>query len=78
MQGADLLVFSELSICGYPPRDFLEFNDFIEKCHEALHEIKMHTLDIAVLIGCPSINPKKKVRIYTTVLIYYTMVKLKM
>ena len=24
----DLIVFSELSVCGYPPRDFLEFEDF--------------------------------------------------
>ena len=23
---ADLLLFSELSVCGYPPRDFLEFH----------------------------------------------------
>ena len=30
-KGADLVVFAELSVCGYPPRDFLEFNDFIEK-----------------------------------------------
>ena len=27
--GAELIVFSELSVCGYPPRDFLEFEDFI-------------------------------------------------
>jgi predicted amidohydrolase len=27
-QGADIVVFSELSVCGYPPRDFLEFRDF--------------------------------------------------
>ena len=26
---ADLIVFSELAICGYPPRDFLEFDEFI-------------------------------------------------
>jgi NAD+ synthase (glutamine-hydrolysing) len=30
-QNADLVVFSELCICGYPPRDFLEFDDFINK-----------------------------------------------
>ena len=24
--GGDLIVFSELSVCGYPPRDFLYFN----------------------------------------------------
>ena len=28
--GADLVVFSELCVCGYPPRDFLEFQDFPE------------------------------------------------
>ena len=28
-EGADLVVFSELSVCGYPPRDFLEFDDFL-------------------------------------------------
>jgi len=32
--GADLVMFSELCICGYPPRDFLEFNDFIRQCYK--------------------------------------------
>jgi len=27
-EGADIVVFSELAISGYPPRDFLEFDDF--------------------------------------------------
>ena len=27
-QNADLILFGELSVCGYPPRDFLEFDDF--------------------------------------------------
>ena len=31
VQGGDLIVFSEQSVCGYPARDFLEFNDFINK-----------------------------------------------
>jgi NAD+ synthase (glutamine-hydrolysing) len=31
--GADLIVFSELSVCGYPPRDFLEFEDFMQQLH---------------------------------------------
>ena len=31
-QGADIVLFSELCVCGYPPRDFLEFDDFIKKC----------------------------------------------
>ena len=29
--GGDLIVFCELAVCGYPPRDFLEFQDFINK-----------------------------------------------
>jgi NAD+ synthase (glutamine-hydrolysing) len=59
-QEIDLIVFSELSVCGYPPRDFLDFKDFIEKCHAAIDEIKSHTQQIGVLIGCPSINEKKE------------------
>src|SRR5689334_15799617 len=55
-QGADLVVFSELCVCGYPPRDFLEFNDFINKCYEAIDQIKVHADTIGVLIGGPSRN----------------------
>ncbi len=55
--GADLVVFSELCVCGYPPRDFLEFNDFINKCYQAIDEIKQHADTIGVLIGSPSRNP---------------------
>ncbi|MCW3121138.1 MAG: synthase, partial [Flavipsychrobacter sp.] len=39
-QNGDLIVFSELSVCGYPPRDFLEFNDFIEQCLASIDKIK--------------------------------------
>ena len=55
-QGADLILFSELSICGYPPRDFLEFNDFIEKCEAAVESIAAHADTIAVLVGGPERN----------------------
>ena len=33
---ADLVVFAELAITGYPPRDFLEFDDFINKCEDSI------------------------------------------
>ena len=56
-QGADLIVFTELSVCGYPPRDFLEFKDFINRCYEAIEIIKTHTSDIGVIVGAPAINP---------------------
>src|SRR5690348_2206687 len=55
--GADLVVFPELSVCGYPPRDFLEFEDFICRCEKAIDIIKSHTGDIAVLAGAPARNP---------------------
>ncbi len=56
-QGGDIVVFSELSVCGYPPRDFLEFGDFIDKCREAVDEIKQHADSIAVIVGGPQRNP---------------------
>jgi NAD+ synthase (glutamine-hydrolysing) len=54
---ADLIVFSELSICGYPPRDFLEFDDFIRECYRAIDTIRELTDDIAVIVGAPQRNP---------------------
>ncbi len=56
-QGAELVVYSELSVCGYPSRDFLEFDDYINKCKEAIDEIATHTSQTAVLIGAPQRNP---------------------
>lgn len=56
--GADLVVFPELSICGYPPRDFLEFEDFIDKCYEAVEVIREHADTIGVLVGAPARNKK--------------------
>ena len=55
-QGGDLVLFSEMSICGYPARDFVEFNDFIDKCHLAIAEIKQHADTIGVLVGAPTRN----------------------
>jgi len=58
-QNADLIVFSEQSICGYPARDFLDFKDFINKCYKAIDEIKQHADTIGVLVGAPDINTAK-------------------
>jgi len=56
-QGAHLIVFSELSVCGYPPRDFLYFNNFIDQCYHAIDLIKNYADGIAVLVGAPHRNP---------------------
>jgi NAD+ synthase (glutamine-hydrolysing) len=53
---ADLIVFSEMCICGYPARDFLDFNDFINKCYECIEKIKQHADTIGVIVGSPDRN----------------------
>ena len=53
---ADLVVFTELCVCGYPPRDFLEFRDFLDQCKRAVDTIAQHADTIGVLIGAPSEN----------------------
>ena len=71
-QGADLVVFSELCVCGYPPRDFLEFKDFINKCYQSIDIIKEHADSIGVLIGSPAINPAKEGKdLFNTVFLLY-------
>ncbi|PWS27155.1 NAD+ synthase [Pedobacter yonginense] len=55
-KGADLVVFAELAICGYPPRDFLEFDEFISLCNEAAQEVAKHCKDIACIVGLPVKN----------------------
>ncbi|MFZ1529047.1 MAG: NAD+ synthase [Ferruginibacter sp.] len=55
--GGDLVVFSELAVCGYPPRDFLYFKDFINKTMAAVGQIAQQAVGIAVLVGSPSLNP---------------------
>lgn len=57
-QGGDLIVFSELAVCGYPPRDFLEFDDFIEQSLQAIDKIKAECDTIAAIVGAPSRNPQ--------------------
>ncbi|MBS7564307.1 NAD+ synthase [Mucilaginibacter sp. Bleaf8] len=55
-QGADLVVFAELCISGYPARDFLEFKEFIGLCEDSAQKIAAACTDIACIIGTPTIN----------------------
>ena len=56
--GADLVVFAELCVCGYPSRDFLEFKEFIDLCEESAQKIAAACTDIACIIGIPTYNLK--------------------
>ena len=58
--GADLVVFSELSICGYPPLDLLERREFIEACMDSIEKLASTTgPSTGVLVGGPEFNPSK-------------------
>ena len=48
---ADIVLFGEMSLVGYPPNDILFKSDFLEKNFNYLEKIKNYTKDILVLIG---------------------------
>jgi len=49
--GAGLILFPELSICGYPPRDLVERPSFVAKNQETAKRIAERTSGIAVICG---------------------------
>jgi len=49
--GAELVMFPELSICGYPPRDLVERPWFVEHNRQTAEEIARKTEGIAVIVG---------------------------
>lgn len=53
---ADLVVFSELTITGYPPRDLLDFENFAHDNLVQLEKIAQFTHDIGVICGYIDIN----------------------
>ncbi len=55
-QHADLIVFSELSVCGYPPRDLLYSDRFLEQCMESVYQLAKACTGIVAIVGGPSRN----------------------
>src|SRR5574340_1557901 len=53
LQGAQLLLAPELSLCGYPPEDLLLRNGFYRACAQALAELAGKISGIAVVVGHP-------------------------
>ncbi|MEZ6165406.1 MAG: NAD+ synthase [Phycisphaerales bacterium] len=71
-QGADLVVFSELAVCGYPPRDLLHVEGFVRECAQTAKMIgEVHTKDIAIVLGHPAApgcrcgRPRARARAHT-------------
>lgn len=56
-QKAELVVFPEMALCGYPPEDLLLLPSFIEAMNQELQEIIRETKGITAIVGCIRTNP---------------------
>ncbi len=56
-RGADLVVFGELSVVGYPPRDLLRKKRFVADSEAAVEDLAGHCSGIAALVGFVRENP---------------------
>lgn len=63
-KGAELIVFPELVLTGYPPKDLLLKTRFLEEQRQRLAEIARITGDASapVIVGCVDFKPRKEVR----------------
>jgi NAD+ synthase (glutamine-hydrolysing) len=70
-QKVDLIVFSELAICGYPPKDFLDYPSFIDRCQQALERVEAASEGIGVLVGAPAwSNLQQGKKLYNSAFFY--------
>jgi len=69
--GADIIIFPELVICGYPPEDLLFNRAFLYQCSRYLKKAGSLTEGITALIGCPEASDSRKDNgLYNTAFIY--------
>lgn len=69
---ADLVIFPEMTVCGYPPHDMLDYLDFVDRCQDAVGRIARICTDIAVIVGSPSHNPGREgKRLYNSAFFLY-------
>lgn len=57
---SELIIFPELAICGYPPRDFLEYDHFVKQCFDTIKTIARECVNITCIIGAPTFNPNEE------------------
>ena len=55
----DLLVFTELVICGYPPEDLLFHQQFLDDCYDSVKTIAEETAGLVVILGFPRNHPNE-------------------
>jgi NAD+ synthase (glutamine-hydrolysing) len=61
-KGANIVVFPELCLTGYPPRDLLGLHGFVESNLQALQDIAVRSDQMGVIVGFVDRNPKKEGR----------------
>ena len=68
---ADIIIFPELVICGYPPEDLLFNKAFLYECSQYLKKAGSMTEGITALIGCPETSGSRKDNgLYNTAFIF--------
>ena len=50
---AEVVVFPELAISGYPPEDLLFRDDFLAQCERSLQKLQASVRDLVVIVGHP-------------------------
>lgn len=58
-QGAELIIFPEMAICGYPPEDLLILKSFVEAVEKELLSLSQAAKDLIVIVGGIRKNPEK-------------------
>ena len=56
LQNSDLVCFSELTTCGYPAKDLLEFESFLHQSDALIDKLLPESHEIGILIGAPLKN----------------------
>lgn len=55
-QKAEIVVFAELALTGYPPLDLLEYEGFIKESESYLQAIASECIGITAIVGAPAVN----------------------
>jgi NAD+ synthase (glutamine-hydrolysing) len=67
---AKILIFPELSICGYPPKDLLFQKDFIDAIDKAIDQIAKEVEDSYVIVGSPTKSHHVS-KLFNSAIIFY-------